>query len=62
MYSLRSQIIVVVDFLNYVWPYILFKIFIQKCKIIGCDWTLFSDKINHNKIYNNFLNKMNDQT
>jgi hypothetical protein len=56
--------IVAVDFLSYVWPFVLFKIFIQICNIISCVWTLFSKKTNHNKIYNNFkniLNKMNGQ-
>jgi hypothetical protein len=64
MYSLRSQIIVAIDFLNYVWLFVLFKIFIQMCKIISCVWFFFINKTNHSKIYDNFLiflNKMNGQ-
>jgi hypothetical protein len=41
-------------FFIFVWPFILFKILVQICKIISYVWTLFSDKINHNKIYDNF--------
>jgi hypothetical protein len=43
IYSLHSLFFVVVDFFIYI-----------ICKIISFVWTLFSDKINHNKIYNNF--------
>jgi hypothetical protein len=59
--SLRSQIVVAVDFLNYVWSFVLLKIFIQICKLISFIWTFFINKINHSKIYDkslNFLNKM----
>jgi hypothetical protein len=44
-------IVVTVDFLIYIWPFVLFQI----CKIISYLWSLFNDKINHNKLYNNFL-------
>jgi hypothetical protein len=36
--------------LNYVWPFILFKIFIQTCKIISYIWNFFINKINYSKI------------
>jgi hypothetical protein len=40
---------VVIDFFCFIWPFVLFKIFVQICNIVSCVWTLFS-----NKIYNNF--------
>jgi hypothetical protein len=43
---------VAVDFFRYVWPFVLFKIFVQICNIINCIWTLCSNKTNHNKICN----------
>jgi hypothetical protein len=51
---------IIVDFLSYIWQFILFKILFQLYKIISCVWTLFSDTTNHNKIYNifNFFNKV----
>jgi hypothetical protein len=39
--------------LSHVWPP-LFKILVQKCKIISHDSIFFSDKMNPNKIYDNF--------
>jgi hypothetical protein len=32
----------------------MFKILVQLCKIISHNSILFSDKMNHTKIYNNF--------
>jgi hypothetical protein len=51
---------IIVDFLSYIWQFILFKILFQLYKIISCVWTLFSDTTNHNKIYNifKFFNKV----
>jgi hypothetical protein len=33
--SLRTKIIIIIDFLNYIWSFILFKIFILIYKIIN---------------------------
>jgi hypothetical protein len=55
----------VVDFLCNVWPFVLFKILIQIFKMICYISNFFSNKINHNKIYDfskNILNKTNGQT
>jgi hypothetical protein len=52
---LHSPFVVSIDFLIYDWPFILFKILVQVCTIISYIWTLFSDKTNHNKIYNKFI-------
>jgi hypothetical protein len=54
MYSLNS-FFVIVDFLNYVWSFILFKILFQIYKIISYVWIIFIDKTNLNKIYDIFL-------
>jgi hypothetical protein len=54
MYSLNS-FFVIVDFLNYVWSFILFKILFQIYKIISYVQIIFIDKINLNKIYDIFL-------
>jgi hypothetical protein len=43
MYSLVSQMVVVVDFLCYVWLFVILKILIQMCKIISCISTLFGN-------------------
>jgi hypothetical protein len=40
-----------VDFFSYVWPFIFFKILVQICKIICQVSIFFSDKTNHNKVY-----------
>jgi hypothetical protein len=48
----------------HVWPFILLKILIQIYNIISSISIFFSNKINHNKIYDfykNILNKMIDQ-
>jgi hypothetical protein len=62
-YSLSSFFVVVVgiDFLNYTWLFILFKILFQVCKIISYVCTLFNNKTNHHKIYVSFhfFNKIN---
>jgi hypothetical protein len=53
-YSLRSLFVVTIDFL-FIFDHLFYsKIIVQIYKIICCVWTLFSDKTNHNKIYNNF--------
>jgi uncharacterized membrane protein (DUF373 family) len=51
------QFVVIIDFLCYILPFVLFKILIQICKIISYISTFFRNKTNHNKIYDfyNFL-------
>jgi hypothetical protein len=46
---------------NWLYRKIISWSFAQICNIISCVWTLFSTKLNHNKIYNNFefFNKTN---
>jgi hypothetical protein len=41
--------IVTVDFVSYIWLFILFKIFIGICNVISFVWALFSNKTNYNK-------------
>jgi hypothetical protein len=48
-YYLRSQIYDTIDFFWILWPLVLFKIFIQKCKILSQAQTTLSDKTNHKK-------------
>jgi hypothetical protein len=43
--------------LHYVWLFVLFKILIPIYKIISHISNFFSDKSNHNKVYDNFFNK-----
>jgi hypothetical protein len=50
----RFEIIVTIDFLSYVWPFVLFKILVQICTIITHDLFFFSNKMNHNKNIFNF--------
>jgi hypothetical protein len=50
--------------LKKLWPFVLFKTFIQKCKILSHAQTILSDKTNYNKIndISHFLlNKMSGQ-
>jgi hypothetical protein len=64
-YFLWILIVDTVDFLCNIWLFILFKILIQIFKIICYISNFFSNKTNHNKIYEfskNILNKTNDQT
>jgi hypothetical protein len=45
-------------FISYVWPLVLYKILVQIFKIISCDTIFFSDKINNNKIYDNYKKQL----
>jgi hypothetical protein len=44
-------------FFSYIWPFVLFTILVQVCKFISHVSIFFSDKTNHNKIYDIFLKK-----
>jgi hypothetical protein len=54
IYSLQILIIDTINSLCNVWPFVLFKILILIYKIISYVLIFFSDKSNHNNIYDNY--------
>ncbi len=65
IYSLRFEMFDTVDFLAYIWPFVLFKNFREICKIICLHKNIFNNESNDRKRINNylnFLNKTNGQT
>ena len=55
----------IIDFLTYVWPFVLLKKIYEICKNICVHKSIFNNKLNDMKRINNylnFLNKTNGQT